>query len=194
MYDTSGAHSVCNAAPPDNDIALRIAWLKGEVVRAEDRAASARAEREWERAMSMLNPVPTNEAFAWFGTFLGLFPPLAIFTRVLGRGGFGSDGVLYWGFLFALMNAACCVVGRKFGRRLGRTLGDPRSHSWPAYVILSIAVALGWALVTGGLGGAVAFGIGAIVGVACAVPVALAAFPLFAVLHRAQSWRIRKFH
>jgi hypothetical protein len=188
MYDTSGAHSVCNAAPPDDDIAVRIAWLKGEVVRAEDRAAAARAEREWARAVSMTRPVSTEDAFARFGFWLGLLPPAAIFVRILTASGFGGgDALRFWGALFLLMNIICCAVGWKFSGYLGRLAGDPRSREWPAYVFRSLLTALAWALFTGGLGGFVGFGIGAVVGAFCAAPVALAAFPVFAVLHRVQS-------
>jgi hypothetical protein len=188
MYDTSGAYSVCNAAPPDNDISVRIAWLKGEVVRAENRAALARAEREWEKAVSMTGPVSTEDSFARFCFWLGLLPPAAIFVRMLNASGFGGgDALHFWRALFLLMNIICCVVGWKFGGYLGRMAGNPRSHEWPAYVFRALLMALLWALVTGGLGGFIGFGIGAVVGVFCALPVALAAFPVFAVLHRIQS-------
>ena len=40
---------------------------------------------------------------------------------------------------------------------------------------------------TGAAGGALGFGIGAIFGIFCAIPVALTNFPVFAVLHRIQS-------
>jgi hypothetical protein len=172
---------------------VRIAWLKGEVARAENQAAVARAAVEWERGMSMLNPMSTEDAYAWFGTFLGLFPPFAIFVRMVGgsSSGGGSSNLggaaLFWLALLFGMNAVCCVVGRKFGRLLGRLLGDPRARSWPVFLLVSLLVAGAWGVVTGGAGGAVGFGIGAIFGIVCAVPVALAAFPVFAVLHRAQS-------
>ncbi len=188
MYDTSGAHSVCNTAPPDNDIAVRIAWLKGEVVRVENRAALESAEREWEKAVSMTRPVSTEDSFARFGFWLGLLPPAAIFLRILTAPGFGGDKVLrFWGALFLLMNLICCVIGWKFGGHLGRTSGNPRSRKWLAYVFRSLLMALLWALVTGSLGGVIGFFFGAVVGVFCAMPVALATFPVFAVLHRIQS-------
>lgn len=191
MYDTSGTHSVCHATTPDNDISLRIAWLKGEVARAENSAPTMRAEAEWEHAASMRNPVTTEEAYAWFGTFLGLFPPFAIFASII-AGGMDSrsnleNSGLFWILLLMAMNAVCCFVGRKFGRVLGRTLGDPRAHGWFWYVVLSLLLGVAWATVTGGAGGAVGFGIGAIFGIACALPVALTTFPVFAVLHRIQS-------
>jgi hypothetical protein len=191
MYDTSGTHSVCHATTHDNDISLRIAWLKGEVERAENRAATLRAETEWERAALMRSPVTTEEAYAWFGTFLGLFPPFAIFARMIAggmdsRSNLGNTGI-FWLLLLMAMNAVCCLVGRKFGRVLGHSLGDPRAHVWPWYLLLSLLVGLAWAVVTGAAGGAVGFGIGAIFGIFCAMPVAATTFPAFAVLHRIQS-------
>jgi hypothetical protein len=192
MYDTSGTHSVCYAAPPDNDISVRIAWLKGEVERAENSAVAARAAIELERAQSMLNPTPVDEAYAWFGAFLGLFPPFAIFVRLFGRGvsweHLFSDGMFFfWALLLLVMNVVCCVVGRKFGRVLGRSLGDPREHVWPAHIFLAMLTGLAWGAVTGAAGGAVGFGLGALFGVLFAVPVALVTFPVFAALHRIQS-------
>jgi len=140
----------------------------------------------------MRNPLNAEEAFAWFGTFLGLFPPFALFGRVLGvalREGTSrnlptADGALYWMLLFLAMNAVCCLVGRKFGALLGRRVGDPRAWSWPVYVFSTLVMAAAWAVVTGAAGGAVAFVVGAFFGVICAVPVALLGFPAFAVLHR----------
>jgi len=187
MYNTSGAYSVCNAAPTDNDIAVRTAWLKGEIIRAEDRAAIARAERDWELAASMLNPVYTKEAYARFGLWLGLLPPAAIFYRILSVNGFNGDAISFWGALFFVMNVVCCVTGWKFAGYLGRKVGDPRSCAWSEHVGNSFARAMLWALVTGGLGGVVGFFVGAVVGAFFAAPVALATFPVFAVLHRIQS-------
>jgi hypothetical protein len=48
-------------------------------------------------------------------------------------------------------------------------------------------MAVAWGVVTGAAGGAVGFVVGAVFGVMCALPVALAAFPVFALLHRALS-------
>jgi hypothetical protein len=192
MYDTSGTHSVCHTTTPDNDVSLRIAWLKGEVVRAEDREGLRRAEAEWERAASMRSPVTTEEAYAWFGTFLGLFPPFAIFAGLVaggmsGRSNIGGGDAAFWVLLLMTMNVVCCFVGRKFGRVMGRAVGDPRGRGWLAHIVLSPVIGAAWAVVTGGSGGAVGFGIGAIFGIFCAMPVALACFPVFAVLHRIQS-------
>ena len=193
MYDTSGSHSVCYASPTDADLAQRLIWLKAEIARDEARRKVSRAEEE--RALSLLEPRTAEAAYSWFGTFLGLLPPFAIFARVVGRALAEinsrhvqiENGVLYWGLLFLAMNAVCCLVGRKFGAFLGRKMGDPRGWSWPVLIFCSMLMGVAWAVVTGGAGGALGFGIGAVVGVVCAVPVALVAFPVFASLHRAHS-------
>jgi len=134
----------------------------------------------------------TGEAYAWFGTFLGLFPPFAIFARIFGgalaegvtRRLPTADGFLFWGLMFLAMNAVCCLVGRKMGARLGHHFGDPRRWSWPVFVFSSLLMAVAWSVATGAAGGAVAFILGAFFGVACALPIALVTFPVFAVLHR----------
>lgn len=194
MYDTSGSHSVCYASPADADLTQRrLIWLSGEIARDEARRRLSPTEEE--RALSLLDPRPTEAAYAWFGTFLGLIPPFAIFVRIAGRalaeGDSGQlrseNGALYWGLIFLAMNAVCCIVGRKFGAHLGRKMGDPRRWSWPVLVFCSMLMGVAWAIVTGGAGGALGFGIGAVVGVVCAMPVALVAFPVFAALHRARS-------
>jgi hypothetical protein len=191
MYDTSGSQSVCYAAPPDYDINGRLNWLKTEIARAEANRKPSRV-REEVRSLSISNPLTTEEAYAWFGTFLGLFPPFAIFARILspalGDGASGNSpmagAALFWALLFLVMNAVCCLVGRKFGAFMGRKLNDPRARSWPVFIFLTLLIAVAWGVVTGAAGGAVGFVIGAVVGVICAVPVALAAFPVFALLHR----------
>lgn len=140
----------------------------------------------------MLRPLSTEEAYRWFGTFLGLFPPFALFMRILGdavgdwaSGGFPLDGkTLLWGLLFLSMNVLCCVVGRKFGGFLGRKAGDPRARGVAGTLLVALLYGLCWGVVTGAAGGAVGFLVGAVVGVFVAVPVALAAFPVFALLHR----------
>jgi hypothetical protein len=139
----------------------------------------------------MINPTDTEDAYAWFGMFLGLFPPFAIFARLavggMVRRGNLDDTGLFWVAMFLVMNVVCCFIGRKFGRVLGSAVGDPRSRGWLAHVALSLATGAAWALVTGGAGGAVGFGVGALFGLVCALPVALVCFPVFAVLHRIQS-------
>lgn len=186
MYDTSGSHSVCYAATPDNNLDRRLNWLRAEIARDERQGKSLRAAQE-QRSLAALNPaLSTEEAYAWFGTFLGLFPPLAIFCRMILAERRPSEA-FGWGVLCLAMNAVCCLVGRKSGAYFGRRVGDPRAWSWPVLIFCSMLMGTAWGIITGAAGGAVGFGFGAIPGVICAVPVALAGFPVFATLHRAVS-------
>ena len=193
MYDTSGSHSVCYAAARDYNIAGRLSWLSGELARQEAPRGAARVSDEWRalRAVALGGALTTAEAYEWFGTFLGLFPPFAIFARILGAAYRENDpfgnGFLLWSLLFLSMNAVCCLVGRKMGRAAGKNIGDPRARSLPALLFVSLFLAVAWGVVTGAAGGAVGFLVGAFFGVLCAVPIALAAFPVFALLHRALS-------
>ena len=160
-------------------------WLKGELaLRGEPlRRRLARREREAVEAMRLSQPLSNAEAFAWFGTFLGLFPPAAIFARALERGVKTESDFMV--LLFCLvMNAVCCHVGRAMGRHLGGKLGDPRDRAWGMTLLTAILFALVWGVVTGAAGGAPVIGIGAIFGVVCALPVALVGFPAFMLLHR----------
>ena len=194
MYDTSGSHSVCYAAASDyNNIEGRLGWLSGELARQEATRKAARVSDGWRalRSVALGRGLTTAEAYEWFGTFLGLFPPFAIFARILGAAYRESDplgnGFLLWGLLFLTMNAVCCVVGRKMGRIVGKNIGDPRARSLPTLLFMALFLAIAWASVTGAAGGAVGLLVGAFFGVLCAVPIALAAFPVFALLHRALS-------
>jgi hypothetical protein len=187
MYDTGGSYSICQLAAPDNNVARRLNWLRFETSPLTERRRVA-LEAEERRTLSMLHPLPTEEAYRWFGTFLGLFPPFALFTRFIGdqasRSLPASRDVFYYALLCLAMNAVCCFIGRKFGGFLGRQTGDPRARSWFAFAVVSMLYGLFWGVVTGAAGGAVAFVIGAFVGIFVAVPVALAAFPVVALLHR----------
>ena len=98
-----------------------------------------------------------------------------------------NESELMYVALCVAMNAACCAVGRKFGGHLGRKAGDPRSRPWLEFAFCPLFMGLLWGLVTGGLGGALFFGVGAVFGALIATPVALAAFPVFALLHRLHS-------
>lgn len=160
-------------------------WLKGEIVHGDARRKRRleRREREHAEAMRMTRPISNAESFAWFGTFLGLFPPAAIFSRVFERG-ISSDSDLVVLLFCFVMNAICCIVGRAMGGHLGGKLGDPRERAWGMTLLSAVLFASVWALVTGAAGGAPVVGIGAIFGALCALPVALVGFPAFMLLHR----------
>lgn len=208
MYDASGSHSVCHAATTDPNAAGRLNWLKDELARQERTHAAQGVAGEWAamRSVTLGRMLTTREAYAWFGTFLGLFPPMAIFARLLGGAQAGrpddTNLLLLWGFLFLLMNAVCCLVGSMLGGLVGNAFGEPRQRTAGVHLSYSLVMAILWGAATGAAGGAVAILAGAFLGVAvgligclfgaccgflCAVPVAVATFPLFALHHRAVS-------
>jgi hypothetical protein len=157
-----------------------MSWLKQEIDPRAQRRRLAQ-EREVQRVLSMERPLTTEQAYRWFGTFLGLLPPFAFFNRTfLNLDGGGQ----LWVALFVAMNVVCCLVGRWYGGVLGRWAGRPATRENVGFVGIVFGMIFGWSLVTGGIGGAVFFGIGAVFGVVCALPVALVAFPVFAILHR----------
>ena len=181
MYDTGGSYSVCRPTTQDLHIAQRLSWLKAEVDPKVQRRRLA-FEKEERRALSMQSPLTTEQAYRLFGTFLGLLPPFAIFERAVMKGRGNEE---FW--LVALcvgMNVFCCLVGRWFGGHLGRWMSNPRPRGRAEFAFIVFLMAAAWSAVTGGLGGALFFGIGAIFGAFIAAPVALAAFPVFAILHR----------
>ena len=186
MYDTSGARSVCDYASLDYDVNARINWLKGELARAEwnapelvkgDERAAAR------RAVPLGRAFTNSEAYAWFGALLGLLPPAAIFGRFLYSVA-GQENFIVPLLVCVGMTVVCCLVGRAFAAHIGKLVEGPAGRSWPRLLFGSLLLATLWGIVTGGAGGAVCFGFGALFGPFFAVPVALAAFPVFMTFHR----------
>jgi hypothetical protein len=186
MYDTSGTQSICQPALVNYDIRQHTTWLKAEIARLEDGRTISRQEQETERAMRMLNPIAAEEAYSWFGLLLGLFPPTAIFSRILWTARDEAAFALY--VLVALwLLVCCCVVGRLMGKSLaGIAIKIERQAWWKMFFLPALLGAL-WGIVTGAAGGFFVLGFGALAGIACAVPVGALAFPIFMTLHRALS-------
>jgi hypothetical protein len=181
MYDTGGSYSVCRPPTEDLYIAQRLSWLKAESDPAVQRRRLA-LEEEQRRVLSMRQPLTTEQAYRLFGTFLGLLPPFAIFERVVMRG--RGDEEFWLVALCVGMNVFCCLAGRWFGGVLGRWMNDPRPRGRAEFAFMLFLMAGAWSAVTGGLGGALFFGIGALFGPFVAAPVALVCFPAFGILHR----------
>ncbi len=130
----------------------------------------------------MRRPVQTADAFKLFGLLLGTLPPAAIFFRLaMLWTGFVKDGLVWLLFPMLLI---CALVGWRMGARLGKSVDDFERGGWGRLILYTLAVALGWATVTGAAGGVLFFGVGAIFGVFCALVVALPAFLVFTPLHR----------
>jgi hypothetical protein len=136
----------------------------------------------------MRRPVAFDRAYGRFGLLLGSLPPAAIFYRMFGYG-FGAGawdepGVVA---ICCAMNVVCALAGWRMGRVAGRLVVLRGFRSLVDTLAVSIMAGLLWAVVTGAAGGAIFFGVGLYFGAACALAVALPAFPVFALLHRALS-------
>lgn len=128
----------------------------------------------------MRRPVSTERAFARFGLLLGLLPPAAIFIRLALLFHFAAAFCL----IFIPTLLVCALLGRMTGANVGRTFDESERGSWIRTIIDALEDAFIWAVATGAAGGAIFFGVGAIFGLVCALPVAMLAFALFAPLHR----------
>jgi hypothetical protein len=134
----------------------------------------------------MRKPQTTVQSYRTLGFLLGAFPPAAFFTR-LGHYGlptYHESANIGLFFLFIFMNAACMLVGWNMGRVVGKQMEKLERSSWSTMIVSSIMLALFWALVTGAAGGTIVFLIGGLAGIVFALPVAVAAFPTFAIFHR----------
>ncbi len=131
----------------------------------------------------MHRPVTTQQAFARFGLLLGTLPPAAIFIKLFGSAealSFPRPDVL----LLIVMNAICCLAGRYLGSKLSRMVIAVERDSWSLMLIESLIIGFIWALGAGAAGGFLVYGIGALFGAACAIPVGALGFGLFVPLHR----------
>jgi hypothetical protein len=182
MYDTSGAHSVCQPSAIGYDINARLGWLRAEIAETES-GARARREAEEQAALLMQNPQPLVAAYGWFGLLLGLFPPAAIFCRFF-KFGLEDSNRLIWASMFAVALAVCGAIGRLTARFAAQSIAEPRRYHWLQLFLLAVLLGSFWGIVTGAAGGAVFFGVGSLAGILFAVPIGVAAFPLFALLHQ----------
>jgi hypothetical protein len=157
----------------------RLSWLLKENEREANRLRLFRNFQEEEELLLMRRPIPTQKAYALFGLLLGALPPLVIFWKIIGLVLMASGLLL----LLLIMSAICCFVGKRMGALMGRWMENENSASWTCRFFASLLAGMGWGLVTGAAGGLPAFGIGAVYGAVCAVPVGTLAFPLFTLLH-----------
>lgn len=132
----------------------------------------------------MRRPLEARRAYALLGLMLGLFPPAAIFIKMFGYGlGMYSESALL--FLICLfMNFTCAGVGYVMGGALSPSIEKFQRGKWTQMFLWLLLIGAAWGAVTGGAGGLLFIGIGAIFGTLFAIPVGALAFALFASLHR----------
>ncbi|HEV7857963.1 MAG TPA: hypothetical protein VGO91_04975 [Pyrinomonadaceae bacterium] len=159
----------------------RLNWLLHANAQAAAHRKLFRNDREEDEALMMRRPLQMRQAYALFGLMLGTLPPAAIFGRMF-QYGLGKDGTLVC--LCLLMNIICAVVGYAMGSALSGNMHKLTRASWNKMLLISPWVGALWGMVAGGAGGFLFFGFGAIAGIICGIPVGMAAFLLFALLHR----------
>lgn len=164
----------------DAALGARLNYLTNDLAEAERRARLFRTPREEREMRLMRRPLTTPQAFARFGLLLGTLPPAAIFIRLIFS--WNSLGMLAW--IFAPMLFICAALGRLMAKKFGDGFNERERGSWCEMMIDALEEAFIWAAATGAAGGFLFFGVGAIFGFACALPVALPAFSVFVPLHR----------
>lgn len=183
FYTAPDCVHVTHADDTDAALGARLNYYAAALAESERRARIFRTAREEREMLLMSRPVTTERAFARFGLLLGTLAPAALFGRVLIRMHTNGEVMFFLAFMLPML-AICSLFGRFMAKRLGRRFDDAERGSWLKTILVALGYAFIWAVCTGALGGLPVFGIGAIFGVACALPVALVAFALFAPLHR----------
>ena len=157
----------------------RLNWLLAENPRETTQHNLFRNDLEEEEVLLMHHPVTTERAFSLFGLLLGTLPPATIFIKLFS----GASGVQDWALLLA-MNAICGLTGCYLGSKMSRMVSTAERHCWTLMIIEALSIGFLWALCAGGAGGFLFYGIGAVFGAVCAVPVGAVGFGLFVPLHR----------
>jgi hypothetical protein len=178
IANTDGAQGL------NQEYIARLDWLLKANAEAAAHRKLFRNDREEDEALMMRRPLQTRKACALFGLMLGTFPPAAIFDRMFhyGLAAPDRDGNLFGLCLF--MNIVCAVVGLLMGYAMSGSVHQLTRASWNKMLLVSPLAGALWGAVAGGAGGFIFFGFGAFVGAACAIPVGMAAFLLYGMLHR----------
>ncbi|MFL6212187.1 MAG: hypothetical protein ACJ74W_25315 [Pyrinomonadaceae bacterium] len=170
---------------PDN--APRLRWLEAAIAAAEQHTQRFRDAREEAEMLMLRRPLTNERAYQLFGLLLGMLPPAAIVLRFALWSVPREPDLGLFGFILLVglpMTFICALMGRFMGRRLAPEMAKAERRHWCATIFISLAAGFLWACATGAAGGAIVFIIGALFGLACALPFGLAGFLLFAVCHR----------
>ncbi|MGB7923822.1 MAG: hypothetical protein WCF57_11315 [Pyrinomonadaceae bacterium] len=161
-------------------------WLLEANEREAHRRSMFRDAHEEEQMQLMGHPLAARRAYTLFGMLLGLLPPAVIFARMFGYGfsprPFGNGAFIF--FMCLAMNVVCALAGGGMGAALSSTLERLSHWSWTRMLLILPFIGAIWGAVAGFAGGLIFFGIGAVAGLICAIPVGMSAFTLFAPLHR----------
>lgn len=184
MYYTAGNTVVRrHAQAVDPELAARLNWLAAAHEREREAELCARIASVEHLAWPFADAVSARDAFARFGARLALFPPAAIFLRLLWE--VSDASALYWLLpLAGLMNLVCYEVGRAAAARFATAFERVEGSHFYLRLFLPGLLGMLWGMVTGAAGGAPFFGFGAFFGAVAAALVGAFGFTLFSALHR----------
>lgn len=128
----------------------------------------------------MKNPLSIKKAFAYFGLMLGIFPPAAIFFKLLSPGN-AEPGLFV---LLIFVNLVCAATGYFSGKLIGKMVLEMENRSWNLMLLTLPFIGILWGIITGGAGGFFIFLIGAFFGAIIAAMVGAIAVPVFTIFHR----------
>lgn len=132
----------------------------------------------------MQNPLTDQQVYAYFGILLGVFPPLAIFTRFyMNNGNLRFEDLWILGVI-AVVNLITAVVGYFTGKAVGKIVSELEKLSWTKMMLAMPFIGLLWGAISGAAGGVIIFIFGAIFGAMIGALVGSIALPLFTVFHR----------
>ncbi len=183
MYDTHTPIKLHRTATEIN-AESRLSWLLAANAREAYRRRLFRTPLEEEEMLLMHHPISTKRAYALLGLLLGALPPAMIFTKIFGYGLESAQRGAVMFILCLAMNAACAVTGYAIGSVVGGAMKSLEQWSWNKMLLALPLMGALWGAVSGTAGGLLFFGVGAIFGALCAIPVGMAAFALFAPFHR----------
>lgn len=143
------------------------------------------SDKEKLEADLMKNPLTNEQAFAYFGFLLGLFPPAAIFAKIF----IESDGLQnsedFWIiFLLMLVNTTSAIVGFYSGKIIGKLVLALENQTWHKMILTLPFLGFLWGIISGGIGGVFLFIVGAVFGGMIGGAVGAVALPVFTVFHR----------
>ena len=170
-------------AEPDEAAFERLDYLLDLNYQTKRERSLYRDNREKLEAEMMVNRLDTRTALSRFGLLLGIFPPAALFLKMIWQSGLTGENVWVAG-VWLIINFLTAIVGYFSGRLIGKMVKESETYPWWAMIFLSPFIGIIWGILAGGAGGAIVFLIGGVFGAFIGGLVGAAALPLFIIIHR----------
>lgn len=135
-------------------------------------------------ALAMKHPLTAQQAFAYYGILLGIFPPAAVFAKFfINNGNMRIEDLWILG-LVVIINLIASITAFFSGKVIGKIIGDLENLSWTKMLIILPFIGMLWGGISGAAGGIIIFVFGAIFGAMIGGAVGTFALPIFTILHR----------